>query len=195
MLKNKFPAKEWRQYPEFPGGVFYDTGVHDIAALQHIFGAIDSVHAFGVKQEEDFSPYSVIQANLLFKSGMTGHFTFFGAGKEMQRPFVGLRIFGNMGMIYLEERDCGTVNVAYNDGTSKQIPYQPQMGFYHELLNFYKAAVGEEPISVTAELEYGDAMVIFAILESIKDQKIVKVAKELEPEPSGCINNLLFQGT
>jgi predicted dehydrogenase len=185
MLKNKFPAKEWRQYPEFPGGVFYDTGVHDIGALQHIFGAIDSVHAFGVKQEEDFSPYSVIQANLLFKSGITGQFTFFGAGKEMQRPFVGLRIFGNMGMIYLEERDCGTVNVAYNDGTSKQIPYQPQMGFYHELLNFYKAAVGEEPISVTAELEYGDAMVIFAILESIKDQKIVRVAKELEPEPVG----------
>ncbi|MDO9534215.1 MAG: Gfo/Idh/MocA family oxidoreductase [Bacillota bacterium] len=185
MLKNKFPAKEWRQHPEFPGGVYYDTGVHDIGALQHIFGSIDTVHAFGVKQEEDFSPYSVIQANLLFKSGITGHFTFFCAGKEMQRPFVGLRIFGNNGMIYLEERDCGTVNVAYNDGTSKQIPYQPQMGFYHELLNFYKAAIGEERNAVTPELEYGDAMTIYAILESIKNEEIVKVVKELEYEPMG----------
>jgi predicted dehydrogenase len=185
MLKNKFPAKEWRQYPEFPGGVFYDTGVHDIGALQHIFGAIDSVHAFGVKQEEEFSPYSVIQANLLFKSGITGQFTFFGAGKEMQRPFVGLRIFGNMGMIYLEDRDCGTVNVAYNDGNSKQIPYQPQMGFYHELMNFYKAAVGEEPISVTAEIEYGDAMVVFAILESLKYQDVVKVVTKKKRELVG----------
>ncbi|MBS3970701.1 MAG: Gfo/Idh/MocA family oxidoreductase [Clostridia bacterium] len=175
MLKNKFAAKEWRQHPEFPGGIFYDTGVHDIGALQHIFGPIEKVHAFGLEQDADFSPYAVVQVNLLFKSKMTGHFTFFCAGKEMQRPLIGLRIFGTKGMIYLEERDCGTVNVAYNDGTSKQIPYQPQMGFYHELLNFYKAAIGEEPIAVTPEIEYGDAMAIFAILESTKNQQIVNV--------------------
>lgn len=183
MTKDKFPAREWRQHPEFPGGVFYDTGVHEIAALQHIFGAIESVHAFGVKQEEDFSPYSVIQANLLFKSGITGQFTFFCAGKEIQRPLLGLRIFCDNGMIYLEERDCGTVNVFYNDGGSKQIPYQPQMGFYHELLNFYKAASGEEPLAVTPELEYGDALVIFAILDSLENRKEVKVAARAKYEP------------
>ncbi|MBS3969373.1 MAG: hypothetical protein KGZ94_04555 [Clostridia bacterium] len=49
------------------------------------------------------------------------------------------------------------------------------MGFYHELLNFYKAAIGEEPIAVTPEIEYGDAMAIFAILESTKNQQIVNV--------------------
>lgn len=177
MLKDKFPAKEWRQHPEFPGGAFLDTGVHDIAALRHIFGAIDFVQAFGRNQEEDFSPYTVIQANLQFKSGITGHFTFFSAGKEMQRPLIGLRIWGTNGMIFLEERDCGTINVAYNDGTSKQIPYQKQRGFYHELLNFYKAATGEEALSVTPEIEYGDAMTIFVILDSIKERKILPVDK------------------
>jgi len=184
MTKNKFPAREWRQHPEFPGGVFYDTGVHEIAALQHIFGAIESVHAFGVKQEEDFSPYSVIQTNLLFKSGVTGQFTFFCAGKETQRPLIGLRIFCDNGMIYLEERDCGTINVFYNDGGSKQIPYQPQMGFYHELLNFYKAASGKEPLAVTPELEYGDALAIFAILDSLENRKEVKVAARANYEPA-----------
>lgn len=183
MYKNKFPAKEWRQHPEFPGGIFYDTGVHDIAALHHIFGAVDSVHAFGVEQEADYSPYSVVQANLRFKSNIIGQFSFFCSGKEMQRPLIGLRIFGTNGMIFLEERDCGTVNVAYNDGTSRQIPYKPQMGFYHELLNFYKAAVGEEPISVPPELEFGDAMTMFAIMESIETQEIVEVAREREYEP------------
>lgn len=184
MTKNKFSAREWRQHPEFPGGVFYDTGVHEIAALQHIFGAIESVHAFGVKQEEDFSPYSVIQTNLLFKSGVTGQFTFFCAGKETQRPLIGLRIFCDNGMIYLEERDCGTINVFYNDGGSKQIPYQPQMGFYHELLNFYKAASGKEPLAVTPELEYGDALAIFAILDSLENRKEVKVAARANYEPA-----------
>jgi predicted dehydrogenase len=177
MLKNKFPAKEWRQYPMYPGGVFLDTGVHDIAALHHIFGAIDSVHAFGKEQEKEFAPYSVIQANLRFKSGMTGQFTFFCAGNEMQRPLLGLRIFGSEGMIFLEERDCGTVNVAYNDGNSKQIPYEPQRGYYHELLNFYKAATGEESLSVTPELEYGDTLTIFSILDSLKKDRVVPVTE------------------
>jgi predicted dehydrogenase len=183
MLKNTFAAKEWRRHPKFPGGVLYDTAVHDIAALQHIFGAVERVHAFGVKQEEDFAPYVVVQANLSFRSNITGQFTFFCAGSEMQRPLVGLRIFGTDGMIFLEERDCGTVNVAYNNGTSKQIPYQPQMGFYHELLNFYKAATGEEPLSVTPELEYGDAMVIFAMLDSIEQQGVIKMVEYADYDP------------
>lgn len=183
MLKNKFPAKEWRQHPEFPGGVFYDTGIHDIAALRHIFGAVHSVHAFGVKQEKDFSPYSVIQANLLFKSGITGQFTFFCAGNEAQRPLIGLRIFGGGGMIYLEERDCGTINVAYGNGRGRQIPYEPQMGFYYELLNFYKAAAGEEPLAVTPELEYGDALTMFAIMDSLAKQEIINVDQKAEFAP------------
>ena len=184
MKKNKFAATEWRQHPEFPGGVILDTGVHDIGALHHIFGAIDKVQAFGVKEKEEFSPYSVIQANLRFKSGLTGQFSFFSTGKEMQRPLIGLRIFGSKGMIYLEERDCGTINVAYNDGNSRQIPYAPQQGYYHELLNFYKAAAGEEPISVTPELEYGDTMTIFAILESVRENRIVEVDESISYEPA-----------
>lgn len=178
MLQDKFPAKEWRQHPNFPGGAFYDTGVHDIGALQHIFGPIHQVHAFGRKQEQNFSPYSVIQANLTFENQITGQFTFFCAGKEMQRPLIGLRIFGAKGMLYLEERDCGVVNVCYNDGTSRQIPYQQQMGFYHELLNFYKAAIGAESVSVTPELEFGDAYVCLTILESIEKQKVLSLQRE-----------------
>ncbi len=182
MLENKFSAKEWRQHPDFPGGTILDTGVHDIAALRHIFGAVDSVHTLGVQQQEDFAPYAVIQVNLQFMNGITGQFSFFSSGKETQRPLIGLRVFGTEGMIYLEERDCGIINVSYNDGNSRQIPYQPQRGFYHELLNFYKAAVGEEPLSVTPEMEFGDALTVFAILESARERKIVQVDESLEYE-------------
>ncbi|WP_366923161.1 Gfo/Idh/MocA family oxidoreductase [Metallumcola ferriviriculae] len=175
MLKNKFPAKEWRQHPEFPGGAIMDTGVHDIGALRHIFGAIKKLHAFGKRQEEEFAPFAVIQANMLFKSGITSSFTFFSAGKEMQRPLMGLRIFGTEGEIFLEERDCGTINVAMNDGSSRQIPYRPQQGYYHELQNFYQAAIGREPLSVTPELEFGDAITILAMLQSAKTGEVISV--------------------
>ncbi|ACL69878.1 Gfo/Idh/MocA family protein [Halothermothrix orenii] len=183
MLKNKFAATEWRQHPEYPGGTFMDTAIHDIAALRHIFGAIDRVQAIARKEKRDFFPYSVIQANMIFKNGVTGNFTFFTAGKEMQRPLIGLRIFGSKGMIYLEERNCGTINIAYNDGNSKQIPYKPEQGFYNELLNFYKAVTGQEPLSVTPEMEFGDALTIFSILESIKTEKVTGVDEIKEYEP------------
>lgn len=175
MLENKFPAKEWRQHPEFPGGAFTDTGVHDFAGLRHIFGAIDKLQAFGRSQDADFAPYSVLNVNLLFKSGITGQFSFFCAGKEMQRPLIGLRIFGAQGMIYLEGRDVGTINIAFNDGRQEQIPYEAQKGYYNELLNFYNALKGTEPISVTPEMEYGDLKTIQDILLSMKEERIITV--------------------
>jgi len=178
MLENKFAAREWRQHPDFPGGIILDTGVHDLAALRHFFGGIDEVHAFGVPQDDEFAPYAVINANLKFKSGVTGQFTFFCAGPEMQRPLIGLRIFCSNGMIYLEERDSGTINVAYNDGRSEKVPYRPQRGFYNELLNFYNAAIGSEPISVTPELEYGDAKTVFDMVRSVREGRPVKVDDE-----------------
>ena len=177
MKKNKFPARDWRQHPEFPGGAFLDTALHDLAALRHIFGAVDSLQANGVPQDDDFAPYAVINVNMKFKRGVTGQFSFYCAGKEMQRPLVGLRIFGQNGMIYLEERDCGIINVAYNDGHTEQLPYRPQRGYYNELLNFYNAAIGKEPISVTPELELGDTLMVFDILQSIKEESIVYVDK------------------
>lgn len=175
MLQDKFPATEWRQHPDFPGGAFTDTGVHDLAGLRHIFGPIHKLQAFGRPQAADFSPYSVININLLFKSGITGQFAFFCAGKEMQHPLIGLRIFGTQGMIYLEERDCGTVNLAFNDGHSEQILYQVQKGYYNELLNFHKALTDKEPISVPPEMEFGDLKTVQDILKSIKEEIIVSV--------------------
>jgi len=42
----------------------------------------------------------------------------------------------------------------------------------------HKASLGEEALSVTPELEFGDAMTIFAILESARTQgTIVSVDK------------------
>jgi len=157
--------------------------VHDLGGLRHIFGPLDRLQAFGRPHAADFAPYAVVNVNLLFKSGVTGQFTFFCAGKEMQRPLVGLRIFGTERMIYLEERDAGTINLAFNDGRTEQIHYQPQKGFYNELLNFHNALTGTEPISVTPEMEYGDLLTVEHILVSIRDEKIVVIDEDAARRP------------
>lgn len=179
LTEGSFPSTEWRQHPEFPGGAILDTSIHDLAGLHHIFGAVREVFAHGKPQEYEYSPYSVIVVNLQFAGGVLGSFSFFVAGKEMQRPLTGLRIFGDKGMIYLEERDCGTINVAYNDGSSSQISYKPQRGYYNELLNVYNSWIGQEEAAVPPEIEYGDAHLVFAILESIRTGKPVRVDRAI----------------
>ncbi|MDW7651728.1 MAG: Gfo/Idh/MocA family oxidoreductase [Bacillota bacterium] len=179
MLGDKFPATEWRQHPEYPGGAITDMAIHDVAEMQHIFGGVAKVHAFGRPQNESFSPYSVVNVNLEFENGVTGQYSFFCAGQDAQRPLTGLRVFGTDGMIYLEERDAGVINVAYNDGRSEQFPYEVQKGFYNELLNFYNSFTGLEQISVTPEMEFGDLRVCMCILDSIKQQKVVTIEGDM----------------
>ena len=180
MFEDKFPAKEWRQYPDYPGGAFFDSGVHDLAALRHILGAVEKLNAFGRPQDFSFSPYSVVHTNITFKSGVTGQFSFYCAGKESHRPFIGLRIFGTEGMIYLEERDSGIINISYNDGSKKEVPYTPQRGYYNELLNFYNAMNNLEPLSITPEIAFGDTKMVLDILRSIEENTVItEVDKEV----------------
>jgi len=184
MKKDTFQAKEWRQHPEYPGGAITDTAVHDMAGLRHIFGPIEKLHAFGRPLQADYSPYSAVTVNFQFINGVIGQYTFYVSGQEIQRPLIGLRIFGSEGMIYLEEPGAGIINVFFNDGRQEQIPYQPDMGFYNELLNFYNALTGKEPISVPPEMEYGDLKTIHDILASIKEEQIIDVDETNLYQPS-----------
>ncbi|QTM00046.1 gfo/Idh/MocA family oxidoreductase [Iocasia frigidifontis] len=175
MTKNTFAATEWRQHPQFKGGTFLDAGLHDIAAMRHIFGKVDYVYAMGQPQQEDFSPYISVNSQIKFSNGVIGQYSYYTDGKETQRPLIGFRIFGNKGEIYLEERRCGTINITYRDGGSEQITYRPERGYFNELLNFYNSLLGNEEIAVTPEVEYGDVKMVFNILKSIKDNKAYPV--------------------
>jgi predicted dehydrogenase len=176
MKQDTFAAKEWRQYPKFVGGTFLDGGVHDIAGLQYIFGDVESVFAYGVKSEEEFSPYKTITSVLKFESGMIGNFIHSCSGKELQAPLVGLRIFGTEGEIYLEDKTCGSINISYKDNRESEIiNYTPKKGFYNELKSFYEFLVNDNNECVKPEVEFKDVRTIFSILESIDSGKSVKV--------------------
>jgi predicted dehydrogenase len=178
MTKDTYAGTEWRQHPKFPGGAYLDGALHDLAAMRHIFGEVDCVQAFGKPQKEDFSPFKSVNANLLFKNGIIGQFTYFPVGVESQKPLVGFRIFGTKGEIYLEEKSCGVINISYTDGTAEQVSYTPERGYYNEILNFYNAVNGTEQISVTPDMEYGDVKNVFDILSSIANREIIYVDGE-----------------
>ena len=174
MLGDTFAATEWRQHPEFKGGIFLDSAIHHIARHRFLFGKVNSLYAFGYPSDVDFSPYSCINALLTYDDNIAGHYSFYAVGKETQAPFVGFRIFGTNGEIYLEDKQCGYVNVSYNHGYHDAIPYAPNEGYYHELSNFYEAVRNNAEIVSTPEKELGDIEVISSILESAEKQKLVK---------------------
>ncbi|HHY83613.1 MAG TPA: Gfo/Idh/MocA family oxidoreductase [Clostridiales bacterium] len=175
MGKDTFAATKWRQYPLFPGGAFLDAALHDIAAMRHILGPVDSVYANGRPQDEPYSPYMSYNCQILFKNKVVGQYNYFCDGQETQKPPIGLRIFGTRGEIYLEDKNSGRLFVSYRDGNSEEISYLPGRGYYNELLNFYNAFNGQENILVTPEVEVGDMKMIFDIITSIKTGQPVKV--------------------
>lgn len=177
MIKDTFSATEWRQHPSYPGGDILDAAIHHLAGIRHVFGGIQFLQAFGVPQKDDFSPYAVVTVNLHFINGVIGEFSYYPAGREVQKPLIGLRIFGTKGMIYLEDNQCGMINLFYNDGGHEIVNFRPNRGYYNELLNFYNALTDQETIAVTPDMEIGDMRTVYAILQSISEQEIVKVDK------------------
>ena len=171
-----FAASPWRREADFRGGVFLDSGVHHAARHRFLFGGVRTLYALGRPSDAEFAPYSCVNALLTFDNYIAGHYTFFVIGKETQAPAVGLRIFGTEGEIYLENKNCGILNVSHKDGSHEAIPFKPESGYAHELNNFYEALCCGKEVTSTPEKALGDMEVIFSILESIEGDKRLKLA-------------------
>ena len=178
MLSDTFAKTEWRRHPDFKGGAFLDSSIHNIARMRFLFGDVLSLFGSGRPSEVDFSPYSCITAMLTFKDHIAGFLSHFLIAKETQAPLVGLRIFGTNGEIYLEDRHCGFLNVSYKSGHHETIKYKPGEGYYHELDNFYGAVREDKEIVSTPEKELGDIQVIFGILSSIERGESIRAANK-----------------
>lgn len=183
MKNDTFAATEWRQHPDYTGGDFLDAGIHDLAGLRHVFGAVRRVQAFGSPTEADYSPYQSYHINMLFHNSVIGQYTFNTFSKELQYPLIGLRIMGTRGQIYMEEKSCGVINLFTSEG-HQMMNFRPGRGYYNELLNFSNAFLGQEPISVTPEMEYGDARMVFSVLDSLTLGTIMEVDPMPEYTPA-----------
>jgi predicted dehydrogenase len=162
MQTDTFAAKEWRQHPNFNGGIFLDGGIHDIALMRFLFGEAQEVQAFARPQNEDYCPYMNINSLIKFKNNVIGNYSYYSSSKELQKPPIGLRIFGTLGEIYLENKECGIININYKNGTSEKKSFVPAKGYYNEFLNFYEGNIVSTP-----EKELGDIELIFDILNKV----------------------------
>lgn len=164
-----FAAKEWRQHPDFEGGIFLDGGIHDMARLRFLFGEVQSVFAAGKPHEKEYCPYDTVGALLRFRNGVIGQYAYGSSRSERTKPPVGLRIFCTKGEIYLESKECGKVCIVREDGSTEERAFTPGQGYRQELLNFWGALVNDDAIVSTPEKELGDIKLIYAILRSAQE--------------------------
>ena len=159
MTSDTFAAKEWRQHPEFPGGIFLDGGVHDMALMRYLFGDAQDVQALAARQDKDYCPWRNINTLIQFAGGVIGSYNYWSSFGELSKPPVGLRIFGSLGEIVLESKECGVVQIHYRDGRSEQKTFAPEKGFYNELLSFYNGDIVSTPEKALGDMELIDRIV------------------------------------
>jgi len=169
-----FSSTPWRMYADFEGGVFLDSGVHHVARHRLLFGGMRTLYALGRPSEADFAPYSALHAMFTFDNYIAGHYSFFIIGSETHHPAVGFRIFGTDGEIYLENKDSGIVHVSTKKGDCEKISYTPKAGYHNELANFYDAIRNKKEIISTPEKALGDMEVIFSMLKSASEDKLIE---------------------
>ncbi len=93
-------APGWRQdASQAPGGTFTATGIHVTDIMLSIAGRVSEVHARQAKRSERFSGQDVLDVNLLFESGVTGHMTTLASTPFYSR----ISVFGDAG--WAEIRD------------------------------------------------------------------------------------------
>ncbi|MCL1878958.1 MAG: Gfo/Idh/MocA family oxidoreductase [Defluviitaleaceae bacterium] len=187
-----FGQTNWRQHPLYEGGVLLDSGVHHMARLRYFFGDITDISAHGRPPTHDFAPYSCMNALLRFEN-IAGHYSFYTESSESQAPFVGLRIFGTQGEIFLENSNCGFVNISYKDGREAvAMPYTPGVGYRREIENFYAAIREGAPIKSTPEKAVGDIEAVFALLESAKKGRTVDSSALESDAPEQVVQAYMF---
>ncbi|MCL2521892.1 MAG: Gfo/Idh/MocA family oxidoreductase [Erysipelotrichales bacterium] len=160
-----FAKREWRQRPEFPGGIFLDGGIHDMALLRFLFGDMTDLSAKAIKQAKSYCEYQSIHCLLEFNNQVSGHYTYCSDSKEFNKNLIGLRIFFRDGELYLASKDSGKIELYFKNGKKTKIKFRPEQGYYNELLNY-----AEGDIVSTPEKEIGDIKLIHAILNKLKEK-------------------------
>lgn len=70
-----YGTSSWRMHADFPLGIMFDGGIHDLAGMRSFSGAVDTVFASGLSLREEFGEYDLITTQVQYKNGVIGTFS------------------------------------------------------------------------------------------------------------------------
>lgn len=162
MNRGELRQPSWTGDAAISGGFLYETPIHMLDMMRHLFGEPADVVVRGrAALHEQFDNFAML---LTFASGMTATFTTV-AHTTWLAPFERLEVYGDHAMIVTEEMDRITIAASLDEpactiDVSKQ-PFEQRWGYVEEDRRFLDAIAGAGPPAVTA----GDACATTALVD------------------------------
>lgn len=127
---------DWRIHPEYPLGVLFDGGVHELATHARLFGAPRRVQAVGRSYRESYGDYDHVSMILEYEDGILGTFCHSGY-LDGDRNFFVLR--GTEGLIYYSDDEFV---LERKDGEREELP-RPELSAHAAMWRQIAERIGE----------------------------------------------------
>lgn len=118
-LSGGYGSTDWRARPDFPLGVFFDGGIHEVALLQEIFGPATAVFGRGRSLRPDFGEVDILSMVVEYPQGVQGTFSY---SSLLGRQGDSLVIHGTQGAIVVRDRELHVRDP--RDGTETLLPLE-----------------------------------------------------------------------
>jgi scyllo-inositol 2-dehydrogenase (NADP+) len=161
----------WRIQPEYPLGLFFDGGIHQVAVLSSLFGPPEWVFATGAKLHPEFGDYDHIVIQFGYQGKLAGVLSHSSALGDACNSFT---IWGMDGVVSIQD-DRFILNG--NNGGHRQIEL-PASNPHDEMWAAFARAIDhrDETLEYPLERAWGDLRLMFAVEQSIKTGQKVSLS-------------------
>ena len=111
----EYGSSKWRAAPDYPLGIVFDGGIHDLAGLRAIAGTVETVFADGRSLREGFGEYDWIHTVLNYRSGFVASFSHSSAMPSSANETV---VYGTDGTIEFSNKGVRLTDI---DGETSEL--------------------------------------------------------------------------
>ncbi|KAG7194493.1 uncharacterized protein KQ657_004708 [Scheffersomyces spartinae] len=188
---NKYLTTSWRQNPQHIGGFLSDGGVHQLALLTGVLGAVDLISALTKQVRKASGDDDIVYSTVKMSSGVIGTFTYGSAFGATDKSSTFL-IMGTNGSIEFDfSPSLPKKIIKYQTGDSAQAASAKQIievdsndTSAAEFSNFFEAVAQKDKslILTKPRLAYHHLSIVGAALESVKSGSFATVSSPVSSQ-------------
>ena len=167
--RSGYGGTDWRKRPDFPLGLVFDGGIHDLAVLSSFFGQPERVYAQGAKLREEFGEYDQTIMLLGYGNGISGMFSHSGFLGGSRNYFV---IRGTEGLLY---QDSAQLYLESKQGHRKDLEVEQTSAHERMWQHFVHCLEQDRAPDYNASRSLLEFRVFDAIAESLQGGKAAAV--------------------
>lgn len=168
-----FAGTEWRQEGEYAGGPLLDNGVHHMAALHVLGGAVARIGGAVRGASDEYAGVDSALFTLEFKSRVVGQYTFAYTAfeEEGQTSFFQARCYGTAGTLILTD---GKIRRLTEAGEQEAETFPDfDNGYRNEFLDFYQHKTMGQPLCVTPKEAFQDLNLVLTGLRAAREGRVL----------------------